>query len=174
LTSVGWVLEQVPDGQVIESEGDEPEVDIAAERALWGELDGFAGGEGDGGDLGQLVANLQGGVGGADNDDALAAERARIAVVGGVQDGTGERAQPRQLRAIWLPKSPGRGDHDRGGQLGAVLDLDGESTLPPADRGHAMSGADVGVKVLGIAAEVVDDLVPMRVAVWVAGEVHSR
>jgi hypothetical protein len=77
------------------------------------------------------------------------------------------------LRAVWLPESTRCGDHDGGGQLGAVVDVDGEPVVLTADGSYPVVGADVGVEVLGVAAEVVDDLVAVRVAVRVAGEGHA-
>jgi hypothetical protein len=113
----------VPDGQVVE---DGPEVDVAAERALWGERDRLAGGDGDGGDLREFVADLHGGAGGADHDDPLPGERGRCTVLGRVQHRAGEGIQAGQPRAVRRPERAGRDDHHGRGQLGAVLDVDGE------------------------------------------------
>ena len=79
---------------------------VPAAAALRREGDRVAGGQGDRGDLGQFVADLDRGVAGADHDDALAGVLVRAAVAGHVQQPPGEPVLAGQAGTYGLPNEP--------------------------------------------------------------------
>lgn len=68
-----------------------------------------------------------------------------------------------------MAESAGRGDHGPRRERAAVGELHFEAGVAVLYAGDPMSGADVRVQAGGVPGEVGGDLVPVRVAVRIAG-----
>jgi hypothetical protein len=158
----------------VEAGGLQPVVQIVAVTALRHEGDRVAGGQGDRGHLGQLVADLDRGVARADHDDPLAGVAVGAPVAGHVLQPPGEPVLAGQGRQVGVTERAG-GGHDTGrvpGLPGGRMHQEARLVVR-LDRGHRRADADVGAETVRVPAQVGDDLVAVRVAAWVAGEVQA-
>ena len=89
---------------------------IKAERTLRLKPDRLSAGKRDGGDLGELDGDLDSGVAGADHHNPLPAEGFRPAVMGSVQQGSGEVAQAGKVGNVGPAEAAGGRDQRPGGQ----------------------------------------------------------
>src|SRR5690606_7976227 len=158
--------------QVVEAGGGVPVVDVLAADDLRHELERLPGGEGDGGDLGEFVADLDGGVAGADDDDALSGELLGVAVRGHMQRLPGEVSG--QVGDVRVAEGATRRDDTPGVQGLACRGVNEEPAGAVGfDRGDPDAGADLDVEGVGVALQVGDGLVAGGVVVGIAREVQS-